>query len=153
MLHAVLVSLHILAAVVWVGGMFFAYVMVRPAMDELPPPEPVKMWGRIFRRFFNWVWLSVIILVLTGFAMIFGPYGGFANLPGHLHVMILLGLIMPLLFMHLYFAPWKRMSRALADQDYPTAAKQAPMIRKLVAINLTIGLVNVVVGAGGRYLF
>jgi len=151
MLHAILVALHLLAAVIWVGGMFFAYVMVRPAMGALPPLEPVKMWGRIFERFFNWVWLSVLLLLGTGFAMILGPYGGFANLPPYLHIMTTLGIVMALLFMHLYFAPWKRMSRALAAEDYPTAAKQVPQIRRFVAINLTIGLINVVIGAGGRY--
>ena len=35
MLHSVLVALHVLAAIIWVGGMFFAYVMVRPAMAGL----------------------------------------------------------------------------------------------------------------------
>ena len=151
MLHSVLVALHVLAAIIWVGGMFFAYVMVRPAMAGLQPPEPVKMWGRIFDKFFNWVWLAIGILVLTGYGMLLGPFGGFANAPAYLHPMQLLGIVMIALFMHLYFAPWKRLKRALADVDYPTAAKQIPTIRKIVAINLTLGLITAVVGAGGRY--
>ena len=59
MLHSLMVSLHLLAAVIWVGGMFFAYMMVRPAMAALQPPEPVRMWGRIFTKFFSWVWIAV----------------------------------------------------------------------------------------------
>jgi uncharacterized membrane protein len=151
MLHSILVALHILAAVIWVGGMFMAYVIVRPAMGGLTPPDPVKMWGRIFDKFFNWVWLAIIVLLLTGYGMLFGPYGGFAGLPVYLHVMQGLGIIMILLFLHLYFAPWKRLKRALAAEDYPQAAKQIPTIRKIVSVNLAIGLANVAIGAGGRY--
>ncbi len=152
MLHSVMIALHVLAAVVWVGGMFFAYVMVRPAMAGLAPPDPVKMWGRIFEKFFSWVWLAIAILLVSGFWMLFGPYGGPASAPAYLHVMLLLGLVMTALFMHLYFAPWGRLKRALATEDYPTAAKQVPQIRRIVAINLVIGLLNVAIGAGGRYL-
>jgi uncharacterized membrane protein len=152
MLHSILVALHVLAAIIWVGGMFFAYMMVRPAMGELQPPDPVKMWGRIFDKFFNWVWLAIIVLLGTGYGMLLGPFGGFADLPLYLHVMQMLGLVMVALFTHLYFAPWKRLKNALAADDYPIAAKQIPTIRRIVAINLTIGLVNAAIGAGGRYL-
>ena len=151
MLHAVLVALHILAATIWVGGMFMAYVIVRPAMGGLEAPEPVKMWGRIFDKFFNWVWLAVAILLIMGFWMLLGPFGGFAGAPPYLHIMATLGLVMCAHVAHLYFAPYKRLRRALADQDFPTAAKQIPMIRKIVAVNLLIGLANVAIGAGGRY--
>ena len=151
MVHSIFVALHLLAAIVWIGGMFMAYVIVRPAMGGLAPPEPVKMWGRIFSKFFNWVWLAIIVLLLTGYGMLLGPYGGFAGAPVYIQIMQALGLVMIALFMHLYFAPWKRMKTALAAEDYPTAAKQIPMIRKIVAINLTIGLANAAIGAGGRY--
>lgn len=151
MLHAIAVALHILAATIWVGGMFMAYMIVRPAMGGLTPPEPVKMWGRIFAKFFNWVWLAVGVLIVTGFWMLLGPYGGFAAAPHFLHVMLMLGLVMCALFAHLYFAPYRRMRQALAQEDYPAASKQIPMIRRIVAINLAIGLANVAIGAGGRY--
>jgi len=151
MLHSIMISLHVLAANVWVGGMFFAYMMVRPAMAALPAPEPVKMWGRIFEKFFNWVWLCIVVLLASGYWMLLGPYGGFADAPPHIHLMQALGVVMFALFMHLYFAPWRRLRRALGEADYPTASKQIPQIRRIVAINLTIGLVNAAIGAGGRY--
>lgn len=151
MLSAVLVALHLLAAVIWVGGMFFAYVMVRPAMGGLQPPEPVKMWGRIFDRFFNWVWLAIVVLLATGYGLLFGVHGGFAGAAPYLHIMQTIGLVMIAAFLHLYFAPWKRLRRALQAEDYPTAAKQIPQIRRIVAFNLILGLANAAIGAGGRY--
>jgi len=39
------VTLHILGAVIWVGGMFFAYMALRPAIVEtLEPPFRLKLW-------------------------------------------------------------------------------------------------------------
>lgn len=151
MLHSVMIALHALAAVIWVGGMFMAYMIVRPAMGALPAPEPVKMWGRIFEKFFNWVWLAVAVLLVSGYYMLLGPYGGFAAAPPYLHLMQAIGLVMIALFAHLYFAPWRRLKAALKAADYPTASKQIPTIRRIVAINLSLGLVNAAIGAGGRY--
>ena len=36
-----LIALHILAAVVWVGGIFFAYMVLRPSAGPLEPPDAV----------------------------------------------------------------------------------------------------------------
>ena len=60
---AVANALHVLAAVVWVGGMFFAYVVLRPAVGDIEPAsERLKLWARVFPRFFAWVWAVVIVL-------------------------------------------------------------------------------------------
>jgi uncharacterized membrane protein len=62
-----------------------------------------------------------------------------------------IGLVMMLVFAHLYFAPWRRFRRAVDAADFPSAAKQLDQIRRIVAFNLVLGLVVVVVGASGRY--
>ena len=49
------VSLHILAAIVWIGGMFFAVLVLRPAAGPLEPPDRLALWRRVFARFFPWV--------------------------------------------------------------------------------------------------
>jgi len=151
MLHSLMVTLHLVAAVIWVGGMFFAYMIVRPAVAALEPPEPARFWGRIFTNFFTWVWAAIIVLLTTGYQMLVFEYGGIGAAPVYLHAMQFLGLVMIALFMHLYFAPWRRMKFALQNSDYPEAAKQIPQIRRIVAINLSLGIANVIIGAGGRY--
>ena len=87
-------ALHLLAALVWVGGMFFAIMVLRLAAGELEPPFRVPLWGRVFSKFFPWVWMAVIVLPLTGYWMIYTVWGGFAALPVHGHIMNGLGLIM-----------------------------------------------------------
>jgi uncharacterized membrane protein len=141
---------HILAAVVWVGGMAFAHSMLRPAVGFLDPPLRVALWRRVFARFFPTVWVAVALLLLSGYGMVWA-LGGFGAVGRHVHIMQAIGIVMMLLFAHLYFAPWQRFRRAADAGDVPAAAAQLGRIRTIVTVNLVLGLVVVVVGATGRY--
>lgn len=143
--------LHILGAVVWVGGMFFAYLVLRPAAGALEPPATLRLWRGVFQAFFPWVWASILALLLSGYGMLFLVLGGFAGAGVHVHIMNLVGLIMMALFLHLYFAPWRRLQRALDAGDDAAAATQLGQIRMIVAINLALGLITSAIGASGRY--
>jgi uncharacterized membrane protein len=144
-------ALHVLAAIVWVGGMFFAYVVLRPAAGALEPLPRLALWRDVFARFFPWVWASVVALLLSGYGMLLFGLGGFAGAGLHVHVMQALGLVMMALFAHLYFAPWQRLQRALDGGDGAAAAGQLGQIRRIVLINLTLGLITAVIGASGRF--
>jgi uncharacterized membrane protein len=148
-----LVALHVLAAVVWVGGMFFAYVVLRPSAGPLEPPSRLALWQRVFGRFFPWVWVSIVALLASGYAMLFLRFGGFQTAPLHVNVMQLTGILMMLLFLHLYFAPWRRFSRAVEAQAFKDAAAALDQIRRIVKINLVLGLITVIAGASGRFWF
>jgi uncharacterized membrane protein len=145
------VGLHILAAVVWVGGMFFAYMCLRPAAGPMEPPDRLALWGRGFERFFPWVWASVVVLPVTGNGMIFFVLGGFASAGMHVHLMQAVGWVMILLFIHLWFAPYGRFKRALAADDQAEAGRYLNQIRLIIAINLMLGLLTALIGATGRY--
>jgi uncharacterized membrane protein len=144
-------TLHILGAVVWVGGMFLAYMVLRPATGTLDPPARLALWRGVLQRFFPWVWASIVVLLLSGYGMLFLALGGFAGAGVHVHIMNLTGLVMMALFLHLYFAPWRRMQRALDAGDNAAAVQQLGQIRMIVAINLGLGLITSVIGASGRY--
>ena len=148
---AILVALHALAAVVWVGGMFFAYVVLRPSAGPLETPARLQLWRRVFRRFFPWVWASIVLLLASGYVMIFRYLGGFAGAPLHVHVMQGIGIAMMLFFLHLYFAPWRRYQSSVERHAFPEAANELGQIRRIVAINLGLGLLTIVVGASGRF--
>ena len=145
------VAFHIVAAVIWVGGMFFALMVLRPSTGPLDPPTRLALWQRVFARFFPWVWGAVAVLLVSGFAMVIWGFGGFAKIGTYVHLMMGLGIVMMLIYAHLYFVPWKRFSRAVAAGEWVAAAKQLDLIRQLVTINLVLGLITVVVGAAGRY--
>jgi uncharacterized membrane protein len=146
-----LLALHILAAVIWVGGMFFAYVVLRPSVGPLEPALRLPLWHRVFGRFFPWVSAAVAVLLASGLGMVFGYFGGFKGVGLHVHVMLTTGIVMMLLYGHLYFAPWRRFQAAVAAGDLTLAASQLNQIRRIVGINLVLGLITVVIGASGRY--
>lgn len=152
-LMSALIALHLLAAVVWVGGMFFAYVALRPvAATLLEPPQRLPLWTQTFMRFFPWVWLAILLLTATGYTMVFAVFGGMGSVGLHVHLMQGLGWIMILMFMHMYFAPFQRMKRAVAAGDWPTGGQQLAQIRRIVGINLILGLLVVLITSSGRYL-
>ncbi len=146
-----LLAAHVLGALFWVGGMAFAYTMLRPAAGPLEGPVRLTLWRDVFKRFLPWVAVSILALLISGYGMMFMAYGGFARAPLFVHVMQGLGILMMLLYLHLYFAPWRRMQKLVQASDWQNAGKQLAMIRKLVAINLTLGVIVVLVGSTGRY--
>tara|TARA_R110001592_G_scaffold692_2_gene3783 strand:+ start:2225 stop:2704 length:480 start_codon:yes stop_codon:yes gene_type:complete len=152
MTSAAATALHVLAAVVWVGGMFFAYLVLRPAVGGIaPPPERLKLWDRVFGRFFLWVWAAVLVLPVSGYAVIALQYGTFAAAPIHVHWMHGIGWVMNALFIYLFFAPYRTFQGAVVAQDWPTGAASLNVIRRIVAINLALGLITAALGASGRY--
>lgn len=148
---ALAIALHVLAAIAWVGGMVFAHQFQRPAAARLDPAQRLPLWRATFARFFPVVWVSIAVLLVTGYWMIFGTYGGFANTGVHVHIMHLTGWVMMLLFFHVYFAPYRRLCRALDAGDLPGAGAQLNQIRRIVGINMVLGLATATIGSSGRY--
>jgi uncharacterized membrane protein len=146
------IALHVLASVIWVGGMFFAYMFLRPvAATLLEPPLRLPLWVQTFGRFFPWVWASIIVLLGTGYWMVFAFFGGMKGIGLHVHIMQGLGILMMLLFFHVFFAPYRRMRQALDANDLPEAGRRLNQIRFVVGTNLILGLIVMAVAASGRY--
>lgn len=140
MIPNVLLVLHLLAAVIWVGGMFFALAVLRPSLAVLPAPQRMELHMQVFRRFFLIVWHAMPVLLLTGFAMIFWIFGGFAHARWNVNLMMLLGLLMSGIFLAVFFGPWAQLRR---NHDPATAER----IRRSIQLNLALGLVVVIVAA------
>jgi uncharacterized membrane protein len=144
-------TLHILGAVIWVGGMFAAYVCLRPAAGPLEPPQRLKLWRDFFAKFFLWVWVSAILLIASGYWMLIVYFGGFANAPPYVDVMQALGWVMVVLFVALFHGPWLKFKRAVDAGDWASAGARLNQIRQIIMINLPIGLIVTIVGGTGRY--
>ncbi|MDX6748987.1 hypothetical protein SH611_04115 [Geminicoccaceae bacterium 1502E] len=147
MMTSLAVALHALAALLWVGGMAFAYMFLRPSLPPLAAAERLGLWRRLFGRFFPAVGGAILVLLVTGYWLFLGA--GISG--GHVHLMQALGWLMFLLYGHLVGAPWKRFRNAVDDGDVQAAAAHLESIRRTIAINLVLGVVVVAVGASGRY--
>ena len=152
-LNSIYNLLHVLAAVLWVGGMIFAHAFLRPvAVEQLEPPHRLKLWKGVFDRFFPFVWLSVILLPVTGFLMVDSIWQGMATAPMPIHLMRGLGIVMMMIFAYVFFLPYKQLSRAVAGNEWPVAAQALAKIRFLVGVNIILGVSVVVIASAGRYM-
>jgi len=147
------IVLHLLSAVVWVGGMFFAHQMLRPVAAELlEPPLRQPLWVGVFNRFFPVVWGAIILIPVTGYWMIFSVFGGFGAVGMHVHLMQAIGLVMIALFLYVYFVPFQKLKTAVAEKAWPNGKAHLDRIRDVVGINMILGIITIAIGTGGRYL-
>jgi uncharacterized membrane protein len=139
-----LTLVHLLATIVWVGGMFFAHQCLRPAaLATLEPPQRLALWRAVFARFFPWVWGCVIALVVTGQVLLL-HLGGMAVVPVQIHIMAGIGYLMAAIFAFIFFKPYADLKRGVAAEDWPAAGAALNRIRLLVGTNLILGLAIVV---------
>lgn len=133
--------------------MFFAYNFLRPAAGQmLEPPLRLTLWVAVFKRFFPYVWLSVVLLPVTGYLMVFAIWGSLADAPIYVHIMNGVGITMILIYMHVFFAPFKRLKLAVSEARWPDGGRALAQIRILVAVNMALGVLVVIVASAGRYL-
>jgi uncharacterized membrane protein len=144
-------AFHILGAVIWVGGMFAAYVCLRPAAGSLEAPQRLQLWRNFFQKFFPWVWASVLLLLASGYWMLTVRFGGFAHAPPYVNLMQAIGWVMIALFLWLFHGPWLAFKRAADAQEWPAAAARLNRIRQIIMINLPLGLVVVIIGGTGAH--
>ncbi|MGE8336880.1 CopD family protein [Pseudomonas laurylsulfatiphila] len=141
-------SLHVLAALVWVGGMFFAWMVLRPAaITALEGPARLKLWVEVFQGFFRWVWVAVVLLPVTGVGMLHMHFNGFEAAPRYVQVMMGLYVVMTALFIRIQALMLPELRTAVAGQDWPAGAAILGRIRRLVGINLLVGLAVVAIAA------
>jgi uncharacterized membrane protein len=145
--------LHVLSVVIWVGGMFFAYMVLRPvAAIQLAAPQRLTLWSGVFSQFFPWVFLAVGLILSTGLLMLIYGFGGIRSASIDLQLMLSTGIVMMLIFFHIYFAPFQRLKRAVSAEDWSAGSRHLAQIRMLVGVNLVLGLLTIALAAGGRYL-
>lgn len=142
------VFLHIAAVVVWVGGMAFAHLCMRPSALALPPPQRLPLMAGALGRFFAQVLAALVALWVSGLAMMLAT--GFAAAPPAWHAMMGLGLVMTLVFLVIRFRRWPRLREGVARADWPSAAAALDGIRRLVVLNLALGVLTIAVATLGR---
>lgn len=146
--YALAYTLHVLPALIWVGGMFFAWMILRPAtVSELDTPARLKLWPEVFRRFFHWVWVAVVVLPLSGIGLLHLRFPSLESAPAYVHIMMGLYLVMLALFLRVQLLQLPQLRRAVELRDWPAGGAALGRIRRLVGFNLLTGLSLVAIAA------
>ncbi|MDE2455712.1 MAG: CopD family protein [Burkholderiales bacterium] len=141
MLFPALRTVHLLAVIVWIGGMVFAHFFLRPALAGLEPPQRLRLMAEVLRRFFAAVLAASLLALASGAAMLALHMGaGPAAVPVSWHLMAGLGVVMVAVSLHLRFALLPRLQRAVAAADWPAAGSALARIRVRVVFNLALGV-------------
>ncbi|MBN2690976.1 MAG: CopD family protein [Burkholderiaceae bacterium] len=141
-MNALLVFLHLVAAVTWMGGMGFILLALRPAaFATLQAPSRPQLILASLQRFFPLVWISIAVILVSGLIIMLQV--GFAHAPVGWHVMLGIGLVMMAVFAHIFFAPYRRARLAAAAQDWPAAGRSLEKIHPLVVLNFTLGWIAI----------
>lgn len=137
-----LVFFHLAGAIFWMGGMGFMLLALRPAAAAtLQPPERLRLLGDVLRRFFWIVGVSIVVLLLTGGALM--AAAGWQGMPRGWHAMAGIGVVMVLLFAHILAAPYGRLRGAVAASNWPEGARRMGQIATFVRINFALGWIAI----------
>jgi uncharacterized membrane protein len=133
---------HLLAAIVWLGGISFMLLALRPAAAKLLAlPQRLPLIAQVLQRFFTLVWASITLLLLTGLTMLLSI--GMKHAPVGWHLMLGVGLVMAALFGHLYFGPFRRLKQAVSAANWPEGGRRTGQIATLAGINLMLGVLAI----------
>jgi len=138
-------TLHVLAVVLWVGGMAFAHFFLRPAVAALEPPARMALMLDVLGRFFAAVLVAVLVVLASGLTLIGITHAGGGRMPWPWTVMTALGLVMVAIFGHIRFALYPRLRRAVAAKDWAAGGLTLAAIRRWVGVNLVLGVAILVV--------
>lgn len=138
--------LHLIAGIVWMGGMTFMLFALRPAaLVSLDAQPRALLMAEVWRRFYVLVLLAIALLFTTGTHLYTATFRaaklatGQGSVPLGWNVMLVLGLAMMLIFGHIYFAGFKKYKRAVAAGQWPVAAKAAGLMHTMTLVNFTLG--------------
>ncbi len=147
---AVPLLLHELASIVWIGGMFFSHFFLRPVLKQsLEPPARIQLALGVFRRFFPWVWVCIATLWVSGAWVAIVHYQHKVGM--HVIAMAAIALVMTLVFAYLFAFPYRKLRMAVEYENWRWASAKFSSIRKLIALNLALGLTTVAVATAGPF--
>ncbi|MBP6276297.1 MAG: CopD family protein [Limnohabitans sp.] len=129
---------HLGAGVVWLGGMALIILALRPVViAQMAPPERLALLSSVLSRFFVMVWISIALILISGFWML--SVTDMKLAPKGWHAMSGLGLLMCLIFAHIWFAPFRRLKAAVLSADWPAASQALGQIHPWVVVNFALG--------------
>ncbi len=149
----IIIFLHVVSAIIWVGGMIAIRFAVHYSIQEIEDPK-IKL-GRtleFLRRFFNMVIPSILILLVTALMMSIGLNLKESPLYGLVHLKEAIWTVMTVIFTIIYLKRNKA-QRFYDEGDFKSAKeKLIPLAAWMIPTNIVLGLVALYLGVTLRGL-
>ncbi len=144
---SIIVFLHVISAVIWVGGMIAIRFAVHYSMQNIEDPK-IKLARtlELLKRFFNMVIPAILTLLITAIIMIIAL--GFKGTELYNVVVIkeIIWSIMTLIFITIYIKRVKA-QKAFDNNDFLNAKNNLlPIATYFIPINIVLGLVAIFLG-------
>ena len=144
--EAIVDALHLLATVLWIGGMAFINIVLEPSLTLVDPAQRGKIMGMIGKRFSMVAWGSVILLLVTGFlktpdGLLFDTSEGYGITLFLKHIVVVLMILIGLRI-SLVLVPRSQREAPQAGQP-PSAAfvKTQKQFHLLSRLNFALGII------------
>ena len=144
---SIIVFLHVISAVIWVGGMIAIRFAVHYSMQNIEDPK-IKLARTLenLKRFFNMVIPAILTLLITAIIMIIAL--GFKGTELYNVVVIkeIIWSIMTLIFITIYIRRIKA-QKAFDNNDFLNAKNNLlPIATYFIPVNIVLGLVAIFLG-------
>ncbi|MFN3599018.1 MAG: hypothetical protein ACK4VK_04705 [Aquificaceae bacterium] len=121
-----LLFLHLFFAVVWIGGMIYSLLFLRPSLREITQQETRDRFLRaVFSKFFLAVWISILVIFISGMGLWHGYRRDFTE-NTLFHTKLFLFGLMAFLFFYIYFFLFRK--------------NRLTHIPNLIGVNLLMGI-------------
>ena len=143
-----IVFLHVLSAIIWIGGMIAIRLAVHPTMQSIDEPQ-IKLGKtlQLMGKFFNIVMPFIFILLLTAIVLIFAM-----EKSPELQMKENIWMIMTANFIWMYTKRYKA-QKLFNRGELPQAKAMVALIPKfLLPLNIVLGLVALWLGVALRGL-
>ena len=151
LMYEIVKLLHLIAGIVWLGGMTFMLVALRPAvMAQMEPQPRARLMAMVWGRFFPLVLGAIVVLFTTGTNLYTTTFRsikaatGAGSVPFGWNLMLVAGLAMMLIFCHIFFAGYRKFKRALARDEWAVVATASTQVHRLMVVNFALGWFAVV---------
>lgn len=144
----VIVFIHVLFAVTWIGGMVAIRFALHPALSVIEDGEKrVELTIATLNRFFLMVSTAIVFIGITGIIMMLGI--GFKAVPTLymiVHIKSQIWMLMAVVYGVIYFK-FIKAKKLFESGDLETTKKTlAPLAKWLIPTNIFLGLIEIMLG-------
>lgn len=144
---SIIVFLHVISAVVWVGGMIAIRFAVHYSMQNIEEPK-IKLERTLenLKRFFSLVIPAILTLLITAIIMIIGLGFKENTLYSLIIVKELIWSLMTIIFIIIYIKRNKAQKSFLNEDMNTTKNNLIPIANYFIPINILLGIVAIFIG-------